>query len=432
MLELQYLNERLLHFIWQFQYYNKSLLKTDTGELLKIVKPGTYNTHQGPDFAEAVIQIDGLTLVGNIEVHKNASDWQEHEHQSDPHFKNVILHVVWNDNQAVYDINGKLLPTLSLSNRIPKVLLERYALLLQNMQKIPCASFLPTIGHVNWVNWKERLAIEILLNRTNKIIQKLQATQGHWEAVSWHVLAYNFGLTQNAQLFQQMAENTPIQILAKHKNNIHQLEAMLLGQANFFHHQTFDDKYVQMLQKEYFFLQKKYALKPAAILPVFLRMRPANFPTLRLAQLAMLIHQSFHLFDAIKEAETIQRVMQLFQVTANDYSHYHYSLTDEPSERLPKKLGKQMLQNLMINTVCPMLFAYGHYHNNQRFKNKALHWLSLLPAERNVITEQWEKYQVAIQNALDSQALIQLTRCYCNEKKCLSCAIGHQILKQNI
>lgn len=430
MLELQYLNERLLHFIWQFQYYNSASLVTDAGEPIKVIKPGQYNTHQGPDFLEAVIQINQITLVGNVEIHVQASDWLAHQHENDPHFKNVILHVVWQNNKAIPDASGNSMHTLSLCNRVSKLLLEHYQQLLQTPQKIPCSLHLPALSYLEWMAWKERLAVEKLMGNTEKIIQKLHATKGHWEAVFWQVLAYNFGLTQNALLFQEMAALTPVNILAKHKNNIQQLEALLLGQANLLNRNDFEDKYVQMLQKEYLFLQKKYSLKPANALPKFLRMRPANFPTVRLAQLAMLIHQSFHLFDAVKKATTIQQVSALFNVTANDYWHYHYNLTDEPTAYLPKKLGRQMINTLIINTVSPMLFAYGHYHNDDNYKNKVIQWLTLLPAEKNLITSNWLQYQIPNKNAFDSQAFIHLSRQYCSEKKCLSCMVGHKILKQ--
>lgn len=431
MLELQYLSERLLHFIWQFQYFNSASLLTDAGEPIKIIKIGQYNTNQGPDFQGAIIQINQITLVGNIEIHIKASDWLIHEHQNDPHFKNVILHVVWQNDRVINDDYGNPIHTLSLSNRIPKLLLEHYAQLLQNPQTIPCSNYLPALNYVEWISWKERLAVDKLMRNSEKIIQKLANTNGHWEAAFWHVLAYNFGLTQNAHLFEQMAENTPIHILAKHKTNIQQLEAILLGQANFFNKKHYKEKYIQMLQKEYLFLQKKYSLKPADGLPKFLRMRPANFPTIRLAQLAMLIHQSFHLFDAIKNADNLQQLFAMFNVTANDFWSYHYNLDDEPTAYHPKNMGKQMVQALIINTICPMLFAYGHYHQNERFKNKAIQWLTLLPAEKNVITNGWVQYQIPNKNALDSQALIQLSREYCAAKQCLSCAVGHKILKQN-
>ena len=431
MLVLQYLNERLLHFVWQFQYYNTASLFTDAGEPLKVIKTGQYNTHQGPDFLEAVIQINQITLAGNIEIHVQASDWLVHQHYDDPHFKNVILHVVWQNDQVIHDVSGNPMHTLSLSNRVPKLLLEHYTQLLQNPQKIPCSTHLPALSYLEWMAWKERLAIDKLIGHAERIIQKLETTNGHWEAVFWQVLAYNFGLTQNAPLFQKMAELTPVNILAKHKNNIQQLEAILLGQANLLNRNDFEDKYVQMLQKEYLFLQKKYALKPANILPKFLRMRPANFPTVRLAQLAMLIHQSFHLFDAIKKAESLQQLIALFNVTANDYWHYHHSLTDEPTACLPKNLGRQMVHTLIINTICPMLFAYGDFHHDDDYKNKAIQWLTLLPAEKNALTNSWVQYQIPNKNALDSQALIHLSRQYCSEKKCLSCAVGHKILNQN-
>ena len=215
--------------------------------------------------------------------------------------------------------------------------------------------------------------------------------------------------------------------MAKHKNQIHQLEALLLGQANLLN-RDFDEEYVKLLRREYNFLQKKYSLKPAGITPVFLRMRPSNFPTVRLAQLAALIATSTHLFSKIKEALSLNDIIAMLNVTANDYWHYHYHL-GEPTDFKPKALGRQMAENIMINTIIPVLFAYGLYTKEQQYKDKAIDWLGQLSPEVNNITRQWKSHGVSNTNALHSQSLIELKKNYCDVKRCLDCAIGNKILK---
>jgi hypothetical protein len=243
------------------------------------------------------------------------------------------------------------------------------------------------------------------------------------------MLAANFGIKVNSEAFEAMARSLPVNILGKHKNQVHQLEALLLGQTNLLNG-IFTGDYPKMLQKEYRFLKKKYDLKANTVLPHFLRMRPANFPTIRLSQLAMLVNRSTHLFSKIKEMKVVNEVKELLDVTANDYWHYHYTF-DELTDHKPKHLGKQMVENIIINTITPVLFAYGSFTRQQVYKEKAIHWLQQLSAEQNAITRQWMAAEVANRSAFDSQSLIELTNNYCNHQKCLDCAVGNKILRNS-
>jgi hypothetical protein len=292
-----------------------------------------------PDFLNATVKIDEITLVGNIELHIHASDWNKHKHSSDLQYNNIVLHVVWNNDLAI-TLAGKPLPTLELNGRVPKYLLQRYEYLMLEQQAIPCAKFLPALSEIGWLAWKERLAIERLEQKSKHVLQLFDSTNHHWEEVFWQLIARNFGITINADCFEAIAQTISINVLAKHKNQIHQLEALLLGQANLLN-DNFDDKYAQLLQKEYHFLQKKYQLKKVHNTPLFLRMRPANFPTIRLAQLAMLIYNSNHLFAKIKLLTEIKEVKLLFAITANDYWNTHYTLNDETSSTQPKELANK-------------------------------------------------------------------------------------------
>jgi hypothetical protein len=416
--------ERLLQFIWQFQYFNKGELTTASGEELQIIFPGTYNTNQGPDFTDAKIRIGDTTWAGNIELHLRASDWNRHNHQHDRNYNNVILHVVWENDFPNYNI-----PVLNLENRIAKSLLQRYEELMKAQGFIPCEKSVSSINPIVLQSWKERLLAERLIRKSAIVESFLDQSNHHWEESFWWLLARNFGIKLNADAFEAIARTIPIHILARHKNQIHQLEALLMGQANLLG-EKFTEDYPVMLQREYEFYKNKYKLRKQSYSVFFLRMRPGNFPTIRLAQLAMLIHHSEHLFSKINQTNSLQDVRKWLDVTANDYWHYHYRF-DEPSGFKKKNLGAAMVENILINTVCSVLFAYGHFHKEQKFKDRAINWLEEISAESNAITKGFLHLGLENKNAYDSQALIELKNEYCNKKKCLDCAVGNALLKSN-
>jgi len=417
------MTERLLQFIWQFQYFNKGELATLQGENLQIIFPGQHNTNQGPDFLEAKIKIANTTWVGNIELHFRTSDWERHNHHHDDNYNNVVLHVVWE-----HDVSAQnSIPVLELKDRVSKILLQKYDELMKAISFIPCERSIHLTREIIWESWKERLLAERLMKKSKIVEDYLLQSNYHWEEVFWWLLARNFGIKVNADAFEEMARSIPLAILAKHKNQIHQLESLLLGQLNLLS-RNFVEDYPKMLKKEYEFYKKKYDLKPVAGTVFFLRMRPGNFPTIRLAQLAMLVFNSAHLFSKIKEAASVNEIKTWFDLSANDYWHYHYRF-DELSNFRKKKLGHSMTDNIMINTIAPMLFAYGAYHHEEKYKQKALRWLEEIPAENNSITKGFRQLAIENKNAFDSQALIELKNEYCNKKRCLDCSVGNAILK---
>ncbi len=424
------MNERLLQFIWQFQYYNTQSLQTTEGEPLVIEKPGSWNHHQGPDFSEAVIRIGSTKWVGNIELHLCSSDWEKHRHDGNEHYRNIILHVVWEDDAPLYDSHKNRVPTLVLQHRIPKLLLERYLQMMQTMGTVPCQIFLPALNPLSWSAWKERLAAERLTRKSEQVLSFLAQTNNHWEEVCWWLLAANFGIKVNAVLFEQVAQSLSVNVLAKHRGQVHQLEALLLGQANLLS-ARYEDDYAIMLQREYRFLKKKYQLSPVSKQPAFLRMRPAAFPTIRLSQLAMLLHKTTAFFSQVKETTDLTSMLDQFMITANDYWHYHYRF-DEETAFQPKHLGRQMAENILINTVIPVLFTYGLYTKEETCKDKAIHWLYQLSAEHNHLTRGWQQSGVLNTSALDSQALIELTNHYCSHRRCLECAVGNRVLRNGV
>ncbi|MEP6748730.1 MAG: DUF2851 family protein [Bacteroidota bacterium] len=421
------MTERLLQFIWQFQYFNRNDLSVSDGAALQIIHPGKYNTNQGPDFLEATIKIDGTILVGNIELHINAADWNKHGHHTDANYKNVILHVVWQhaEEQAL-----PFVPMLVVQNRISMLLLNKYDEWMQQTSFVPCAPAVKDVNELVWVSWKERLLAERLSRKSDYVLQLLQANNYHWEETCWQLLAKNFGVLINADAFENVARSLPLTMLAKHKSQVIILEALLMGQAGLLE-ADFTDDYARLLQREYRFHQHKYKLIQPAGNVYFLRMRPAAFPTVRLAQLAMLVNHSTHLFSKIKETIELKELTALLNVSANDYWHYHYRF-DDVAEYKIKKMGNSMINNIVVNTVAPVLFAYGLYHKEQPLKDKALQWLTETNAEKNNITHGWQALGIANKHAFHSQALIELKTQYCDKKRCLDCSLGNALLKRTV
>jgi Protein of unknown function (DUF2851) len=417
------MTERLLQFIWQLQYFNRARLLTAEGESLSIFHQGNINTNQGPDFLDAKIKVGDTQWAGNIELHIKSSDWKLHNHSNDKNYRNVILHVVWED-----DANLRLaFPVLELQNKVSKILLARFDELMNAKSFIACETNIKQVTPIIWVAWKERLLVERMQKKAAVIMGYLDDTNNHWEETFWWLIAKNFGISVNSDGFEKLARSLPIAILSKHKNQIHQAEALLFGQAGLLEN-NFTEDYPQLLQKEYRFYKTKYQLQTIPIPLHFLRMRPSNFPTVRLAQLAMLVHNSTHLFSIVKETTALADVKKLLNVTANDYWNYHYHF-DEITGFREKNLGNQMINSIIINTIVPILFAYGHHHKENGYKERAMSWLEQIAAEKNNITNGFTVLGIGNKNGFDSQALIQLKNEYCDQKRCLECAVGNKLLR---
>lgn len=419
------MNERLLHFIWQMQYYNPNELATVTGEPVKVLKAGTYNLDQGPDFQQARVMIRQTTWAGNVELHLRTSDWFRHRHQQDKNYDNVILHVVWQ-----HDAEHNGVPVLELEHRVPTHLLQRFEDLMAGKAFIPCAGMIGKVDPLHWRNWSERLGVERLIRKGELVNQFLAMNKCNWDETCWWMLARNFGYRVNMLAFEELARSLPLNLLAKHRFQLIQLEALLMGQAGLLKEPLPQDDYYCLLQREYGFLKEKYGLKPIGQSVYFLRMRPGNFPTLRLAQLAALVHQSSHLFSRIRENHSLQDLRDCFDVLANDYWHYHYRFGEKTVYR-EKRLGAAMTDSIIINTIAPLLFAYGTYHGETSYKEKAIQWLEKTTAENHSITQGFKKLGVPFRNAFDTQALTELKNEYCNHKRCLECGVGSRLLKGN-
>jgi len=374
------------------------------------------------------VKIGDTTWAGNIEMHVMSSDWIKHRHNNDEAYENVILHVVLEEDLVVYRSNAERLPCLELRKRIPLKLANTYQKLKNNEYWIPCQHHFFEVGDLAKNMWLDRMMIERLEQKTKLIELELARNQNDWEETFYWFLARNFGVKVNAEPFEWLAKSLPLKILTKHKNNLLQVEALLFGQAGLLE-TDFKDDYPNQLKKEYNFLRKKHQLQPInSVAWKFLRLRPANFPTIRIAQFARLIHQSVHLFSKILEITRVEEIEKLFKVELTDYWKDHY-IFDKSSLPRNKSLGRTTIHLLIINTIAPFLFFYGSQRDIKEQRDKALRLLEQLPPETNKIISGWKQLGMKPCSAYDTQALIQLKNAYCNSSECMNCSIGNAILK---
>ena len=419
------MKESILHYVWQQKLFALSGLQTTDGRAIEIIDVGRYNSDAGPDFFNAKIKIDNTLWAGNVEIHTLASDWQKHNHQNDKSYDSVILHVVERVDAEINRSNCEKIPQLELT--IPKNIEENYKQLLQNQHKIACEDKISNIPNILIQVWKSALLSERLSQKTEHIEDILNKNIQHWEDAFYVTLARNFGFGVNSQPFEMLAKSLPLSILAKHKNNILQIEALLFGQAGFLVENPKDD-YQKSLQNEYNFLQKKYDLQPLQSSQwKMLRLRPVNFPYIRIAQFAALIYCSTKLFSKILEHPELNYLYELFDIEPSVYWHEHF-VFGETSRKSPKRIGKTSINTIIINTIVPFLFVYGKNKNEQTFKDKALSLLENLPSEKNAVIELWQKIGINSKAAFDSQALLHLKKNYCDNKNCIRCRIGHKVL----
>lgn len=425
------MTEDFLHYIWKFQRFNPHALQCVSGESVEVIKSGAHNLDSGPDFFNSRLKIGDTEWAGNVEIHLRSSDWYKHGHQSDKVYDKVILHLVWEDDQTVKRSNGDLIPTLELKGRVSKVVLDKYQALSESRLWVPCANEFSSVEEIYLNQQLDRMMVERLEQKSKRIDRLLSLHVNDWEEVFYQLLCRYFGFKVNATPFELLSTTLPFSILRKHQNNLMQLEALLFGQAGFLD-KDFKGDYPLQLQKEYKYLAKKYQLKAMDVsLWKFMRMRPSNFPTIRLAQLAALIHKHQKFFSPLIESKEVVQLSDFFKVQASDYWKAHYRFDVPAARNHEKKLGKQSIQLLLINVVSPLLFNYGLKKGSEEFKEKAIELLDNLPAEKNAITKKWEALGAPLESAFHSQALIQLKNNHCEFKKCLTCMLGNAILKKD-
>ncbi len=419
------MKESILHYIWQQKLFTQQGLRTTDGESIEVVDVGRLNTDAGPDFFNAKVKIGATTWAGNIEIHTLASDWKKHNHQTDKSYDTVILHVVKKADAEVFRQDGEKIPVLEL--QYPTEIEQIYEALINEKKWIACADKISDVPPIFIHSWKNALLSERLWLKTSYIQDLLNENNQHWEEAFYITLARSFGFGTNSQAFEMLAKALPVSILGKHKNDLFQIEALLFGQSGLLESENSDD-YFQKLKKEFEFLKTKYNLKSIEGSQwKLLRLRPDNFPHVRIAQFAAVIHGSSKLFSKIIDMPELDNLISLFRCDPSEYWKVHYLFGEKGAEK-SKKLGKSSIYSLLINTVIPFVFYYSDKKGNEELKEKALTLLEKIPAEKNSIITGWQNLGMQIDTAYDSQAFLQLKKMYCDEKKCLRCRIGHKVL----
>ena len=418
--------EDFLHYIWKFKRFKSQDLITTNGESVQIIKVGLHNQDSGPDFFNAQLKIGNTIWAGNVEIHLKSSDWNAHNHQKDSAYNNVILHVVFEHNGEVKNTKNNSIPTLELKENIDLDLLHNYHQLIYSKNKIACGNQVTKISKFEFDNWLERLLLERLERKIGLIKTHLKNNKNNIDETFYHFLFKYFGLNVNSIPFEQLAQNTPLKIIEKHPQLI-SIEALLFGQAGFLN-ENLDDDYFQRLKKEYAFLQAKFQLQTIEkVTWKFSKLRPSNFPTIRISQLAMLLKKHPRLFSRILELSDVKEIQQLLQTSASDYwlTRYQFGVV---SKSKPKKMGKTMLNTIIINVVAPFLFVYGKLQQQEKYVALALELLEKTPPESNSIIAGWEAMGIEPTNSATTQALIELKTNYCSQKKCLNCQVGVKLL----
>ncbi|WP_129714977.1 DUF2851 family protein [Pedobacter sp. SYP-B3415] len=424
-----YFSEEFLHYIWRFRRYEPAALVCD-GEPVQVLAPGSYHQDSGPDFSLAQIRIGKTLWVGDVEIHIKTSDWLLHGHQHDEAYNNVILHVVYEHDQKITRPDGSPLPVLSLHNHVSLGLVDTYNRLQLSQGYFPCAA---TIGQANKTVVKAMLTRQLIARLEKKsaeVLQTLALLKGDWEETFYRFLARNFGFKVNAQPFELLARLLPYRILARCRGNRFQMEALLFGVAGMLDHLRTEDLYPVKLQREFTYLQKKYRLKKVPIsMWKFMRMRPQNFPSLRIAQFAALLNRPEPFFAgilALRQPEDISSLFGRCNMHTFWTEHYHFG---KRARQVGSGLGKDSVHNLLVNTVSLFLFVYGRYTGNEMYVQLALNLLEAIPPEDNTIIRNYCRAGLDIDNAFFSQAVLELKKNWCDGKKCVHCSIGINLLK---
>jgi hypothetical protein len=422
------ITEEFLVYLWTHQLINLNLQTTE-GEHISVLNKGQRNMDSGPDFFNAKIKIGDTTWAGNIEIHINSSDWPKHNHQHDPLYDNIILHVVYKNDVAVFRKNGEEIPVLELENYFDRKIIDRYRSFIDSRKWIPCENLINTVGHFEKMMWFDSLLTERLEHKTNKIIADIEKSKHDLQEVFYHKLAENFGFRTNSFAFEKLSNSLPLKILAKHSENLLQIEALLFGQAGMLQPE-FKDTFPVSLKKEYAFLADKYNLKAIdKKLWKLMRLRPANFPTIRISQFSNIIFKLSGNFSKILEAKKLTDVISLLQTETTSYWNNHFHFDKKVSFR-KKGLGLSSLNLILINAVIPFMFVYGKSKGSQEIQDKAIQWLEKINAENNITIRRFSILGIKPENAMQSQALLQLKNEYCDKKRCLDCRIGHFLLNK--
>ncbi|WP_207435475.1 DUF2851 family protein [Sabulibacter ruber] len=429
------MKEDFLHYIWRYQYFRKDRLLTTAHEEITVLHPGFYNrSDAGPDFSGARVKLAGTEWIGSVELHLKASDWQKHQHQHDAKYNQVILHVVWENDEAVYREEGTLMPTLELKDRVLLPLQSTYEELLWSRDVIPCAAQVPGLESIFKSSMMDKALLERLEGKASLVLERLEQNKQDWESTVYQTMAAGFGFKINQAGFLRLTQILPWSIIKKYRHSPKQLEALVFGQAGFLQlPEALVDEYLSSLAKEHRYLAQKHTL-PAS-LPFsawnMLRLRPANFPSVRLGQWLAVLLAHEHLWSDLIACETKADYFNYFRQTPPVYWQQHYA-HGKPAVHPFTQIGEESIQGLMINVVAPLLVAYSRRMDNAAFQEKAVGMLEDLAKENNRVTRLFSSLHFPHTSAADSQALLGLYHSYCTPRKCVHCTIGHRLMKQNL
>jgi hypothetical protein len=430
------MQEDFLHYVWQHQYFDKASLRTEQGEAIIVLKPGFRNADAGPDFLGARLMIGEVEWNGAVEIHLRASDWHRHQHQHDRKYDQVILHVVHLADEPVHRTDGSEVPALALQPRLVPSLLFAYQALMaaDEVQLLPCAGALSSVPEVTRLSMVERVLLERMEQKA-AVVEELHQRSGHdWETTAWQLLAAGFGFKKNTEPLARLAQALPLPVLRRHRHDLRQTEALLLGQAGLLPPAAeAPDEYCAELRREYDFLAHKYGLPPTALAAHewnFLRLRPANFPPLRLAQLAAVLHAQPRLFQPLLDAPDVATLEKMLLVPVGAYWQRHYR-PGVVATKVPG-LGRSSAHLLISNVVVPLRVAHARALGDAEGVEAAVELLTGLPREQNSVLAPYEALQFRHRSAADSQGLLALQRGYCQPRRCLHCAIGSRILQRNV
>ena len=423
------MKEDFLHYLWKFKKFDTFKLLTVNGEEITIINGGQYLQLAGPDFFNAQISIGNQKWAGNVEIHLKSSDWYAHHHERDSAYENVILHVVWEHDTAIFRSNNTEIPVLELEKYVAKETIKNYQSLVSPKSWIFCEKQLVEIDEFIIKNWQERLFFERLERKSQPIFDLLEQTNQDWESVLFSLLAKNFGLNTNGEIFMKIAQAIPFSVIRKESFEIENLEALLLGTAGLLDTEK-EDNYFKDLKFRYYYLLHKYQIEKNFIEPVqFFKHRPDNFPTIRLSQLANLYQKQEQLFSKIINSTTIKDIYEIFSISGSLYWETHYQF-DRESPKKKKSLSNSFIDLIIINTIIPLQFAYSKSQGKE-ISEKLIDLLNQVAPEKNAIIDKFNFFKLKSKNAFDTQSLLQLKNEYCNKSKCLECAIGMELLKNN-
>ncbi len=425
-----HLTEDFLHFVWRTRNYRYRNLTSCLGKPVNILFPGHWNHNQGPDFLQAKVNIDGILWYGHVEIHLTSKDWYQHGHHLDGFYNNTILHVVHtSDGRVIHREDGSIIPELELKNRIPPQIIEKYKCFHFAQQDIPCTQFAPHVPAIHIHPWLERLGIERIQRKIARFNKRLTSTIRDWDQLIWEELAAILGGPVNQEAFRSLAQLLPYSLLNLYKDQRIALEALLFGAAGILshHNSKYQDTYYQSLRNEWIFLKQKHNIHKASLIPLkFMRMRPASFPTIRLSQLAALLQELPKLIDLLQ----LNQLDSFFKipVCASTYWNNHYRFFEPTQKGYSKKLGKKYKEIIVSNTIVPLSVIYHRFHGKENLSEIIELGLTSISPEHNRITKVFEGYGWRNEHALQSQGMIELKKYYCNQQKCLHCAVGNHIL----